>query len=128
MRNIINGRPPFCPYLPSKRIIPPPSKQQQQQSRLHLPLSRIRSSDAVVVLYSIVDRNSFEAARLALAKIGEEKETMLNGRDDEVERREDPVQPAASVSGVGSALAKASRLPLVTLLGNKTDLAHLREA
>ena len=33
----------------------------------------------------------------------------------------------AEVSGVGSALVKASRLPLVTLLGNKTDLAHLRE-
>ena len=45
---------------------------------LHLPLSRIRKSDAVVVLYSIVDRKSFEAARVALAKIGEEKQTMLN--------------------------------------------------
>ena len=35
---------------------------------LHLPLSRIRRSDAVVVLYSIVDRKSFEAARMALVK------------------------------------------------------------
>ena len=42
----------------------------------------------------------------------------------EAERAADP-EPV--VSGVGSALVKASRLPLVTLLGNKTDLAHLRE-
>ena len=105
---------------------------------LHLPLSRIRRSDAVVVLYSIVDRDSFEAARMALAKIGEEKERSMqrsNGHDaadaaaaeEEPEKRRAEAADPASVSGVGSALAKASRLPLVTLLGNKTDLAHLRE-
>ena len=93
---------------------------------LHLPLSRIRRSDAVVVLYSIVDRKSFEAARMALDKIGEERQTMLNGRaEGEEEERAAPTQ--AEVSGVGSALVRASRLPIVTLLGNKTDLAHLRE-
>ena len=97
---------------------------------LHLPLSRIRRSDAVVVLYSIVDRNSFEAARMALAKIGEEKRSMMNdGHDSEAaeEPEKRAAEPDPTVSGVGSALAKASRLPLVTLLGNKTDLAHLRE-
>ena len=98
---------------------------------LHLPLSRIRRSDAVVVLYSIVDRNSFEAARMALAKIGEEKRSMMNNGHDaeaaeELEKR-NAAEADQAVSGVGSALAKASRLPLVTLLGNKTDLAHLRE-
>ena len=102
-----------------------------RQVCLHLPLSRIRRSDAVVVLYSIVDRKSFEAARMALDKIGEEKQTMLNGRAEEEaeevaeEERAAPTQ--AEVSGVGSALVRASRLPIVTLLGNKTDLAHLRE-
>ena len=102
-----------------------------QQVCLHLPLSRIRRSDAVVVLYSIVDRNSFEAARMALAKIGEEKRSMMNNGHDaeaaeELEKR-NAAEADQAVSGVGSALAKASRLPLVTLLGNKTDLAHLRE-
>ena len=95
---------------------------------LPLPLSRIRRSDAVVVLYSIVDRNSFEVARMALAKIGEEKQIMFrsNADHDDLEEVESD-RDATESAGVGPALAKASRLPLVTLLGNKTDLAHLRE-
>ena len=114
------------PYNTKNSVLP-----HLQQVCLHLPLSRIRRSDAVVVLYSIVDRNSFEAARMALAKIGEEKRSMMNNGHDaeaaeELEKR-NAAEADQAVSGVGSALAKASRLPLVTLLGNKTDLAHLRE-
>ena len=64
---------------------------------------------------------------MALAKIGEEKQIMLRScvEDDDLEVETD--RAAAESAGVGTALAKASRLPLVTLLGNKTDLAHMRE-
>ena len=46
------------------------NKRQRVSSSLqipwHLPLSRVRSSDAAVVMYSITDRASFHAARESL--------------------------------------------------------------
>ena len=65
----------------------------------HLPLHRIASSDAVVVMYSITDRSSFHSAREALEVL------------------------AASVDNIGD---EAVHVP-VLLLANKADLGHLRK-
>ncbi len=75
-----------------------------------LPLSRVRASDAVVVMYSITDRASFHAAREALEAM--DRANSADGDGEEEAAAEEESGPV--------------EVP-VLLLANKLDLSHLRK-
>lgn len=80
-----------------------------------MPTTRAKNSDACVVVYSISDRTSFEAAHEALIALQTNNSTSCQRKsfeDDNKEEHEINLSPLS--------------VPVV-LLANKKDLGHLRQ-
>ena len=94
--------------------------------------SRAKTSDACVLVYSISDRSSFRAAREALSDLYQEQqqsptddtsrtENTITNNDTNRNRKESQSSEKSITS------CNHQRSAPIVLLGNKKDLAHLRQ-
>ena len=88
--------------------------------------SRVKTSDAVVLVYSIADRSSFRAAREALADLQQQQQQQSIDDTNQTENTNNSDGNRNRKDSQTTQNHNQRNAPIV-LLGNKKDLAHLRQ-